>query len=249
MNINQIQNLNTINALSNIVGSNMVDSNGTSNSDIFNLVMMNLLKASANNENTTKGYCNCQNDLINNDLLINNSIHNLVSKVNDFSNTNTNYIYGVDGTTNININTKDKVLNLRIENAIENASKKYNVDQDLIKTIIKIESNFNPNVESYAGAKGLMQLMPANIKEYGVTDPFDVEQNIDAGTAHIKEYLNMFDGDLDMAIIAYNFGPGNMKKRGIKSLDDLYKAPKETQNYIAKLNKNYNRKTNNLQFL
>ncbi|HFL3547501.1 TPA: lytic transglycosylase domain-containing protein, partial [Clostridioides difficile] len=82
----------------------------------------------------------------------------------------------------IEVDTKDKSVKSRIENAVEQASKKYNVDANLIKAIIKVESDFNPNTVSSAGAKGLMQLMPENCRDLGVTNPFNIEQNIDAGT-------------------------------------------------------------------
>lgn len=130
---------------------------------------------------------------------------------------------------------KDENVNSKIESAIEKSAKKYGVDEKLIRAIIKVESNFDPNCVSSAGAKGLMQLMPFNCTDLGVTDPFDIEQNIDGGTRHIKEYLNMYDGDVQMALAAYNGGPGRMASRGVKSIDDLYKMPKETQAYVPKV--------------
>ncbi|NJA00705.1 lytic transglycosylase domain-containing protein, partial [Clostridioides difficile] len=147
----------------------------------------------------------------------------------------------VNNTTSrfIDVDTKDKNVKLRIENAVDQASKKYNVDSNLIKAIIKVESDFNPNTVSSAGAKGLMQLMPENCRDLGVTDPFNIEQNIDAGTRHIKEYIDMFGGSIEMGLMAYNGGPGRMKSRGVESISDLYKMPKETQNYIPKVMKYY----------
>jgi len=134
---------------------------------------------------------------------------------------------------------KDESINKRIDNAISISSKKYGVDENLIRAIIKVESNFNPNCESKAGAKGLMQLMPENCKTYGVTNPFDIEQNIDGGTRHIKEYLDKYNGDVEMALMAYNGGPTRMARRGVKSINDIYKMPKETQNYVPKVMKYY----------
>ena len=119
------------------------------------------------------------------------------------------------------------------------AFEKYGVDENLIRAIIKVESNFNPNCVSKAGAKGLMQLMPENCRDLDVTDPFDIEQNIDGGTRHIKEYLDKYNGDVEMALMAYNGGPTRMAKRGVKSIDDIYKMPKETQNYVPKVMKYY----------
>lgn len=123
----------------------------------------------------------------------------------------------------------------RIENAIEVSSKKYGVDEKLIKAIIKVESNFDPKVVSPVGAKGLMQLMPENCRDLGVSDPFNIEQNIDGGVRHIKEYLDRYKGNMEMALMAYNGGPTRMMNRGVRSINDLYKMPKETQNYVPKV--------------
>ncbi|WP_418223189.1 lytic transglycosylase domain-containing protein [Clostridium isatidis] len=127
-----------------------------------------------------------------------------------------------------------------IYNAVDKYASKYGVDRSLILAIIKQESNFNPNATSYAGAKGLMQLMDFNSEAYGLTNPYDIEQNIEAGVKHIKSYLNMYNGNLEMALMAYNGGPGTMERRGVKSSRDLYKMPEETQNYVPKVLAYYN---------
>lgn len=145
--------------------------------------------------------------------------------------------------TNVNslnsINFTSQKLNIsvdeRIENAIGVSSKRYGVDEKLIKAIIKVESNFDPKVVSPVGAKGLMQLMPENCRDLGVSDPFNIEQNIDGGVRHIKEYLDRYNGDMEMALMAYNGGPTRMMNRGVRSINDLYKMPKETQNYVPKV--------------
>ncbi|ERM52003.1 transglycosylase SLT domain protein [Clostridioides difficile P68] len=190
------------------------------NSSGFDMIMMTLLKAlSQNNQHTSNSY-----NLLSNSENLFNELDNVVN------NTTSRFI---------DVDTKDKNVKLRIENAVEQASKKYNVDSNLIKAIIKVESDFNPNTVSSAGAKGLMQLMPENCRDLGVTDPFNIEQNIDAGTRHIKEYIDMFGGSIEMGLMAYNGGPGRMKSRGVESISDLYKMPKETQNYIPKVMKYY----------
>jgi Transglycosylase SLT domain len=143
-------------------------------------------------------------------------------------------------TTTVRATNDNKTDDERIELAIKEASKKHGIDEDLIRAIIRVESNFNPKVKSSAGAMGLMQLMPENVKYYGVKDPYNIEENIDAGTRHIKDYLNMHKNNLDMALAAYNFGPGNMRKRGISSEGDFYKLPTETKNYLVKIRKYYN---------
>ena len=132
----------------------------------------------------------------------------------------------------------------RIENAVELYSNQHGVDSNLVKAIIKVESNFDPNVVSSAGAKGLMQLMPENCKALGVEDPFNIEQNIEGGVKHIKEYIDRYDGDIEMALMAYNGGPTRMMNRGVTSIDDIYKMPKETQNYVPKVMSSYRGFTN-----
>jgi len=123
----------------------------------------------------------------------------------------------------------------KIYNSVDKYSSKYGVDRNLILAIIKQESNFNPNAISSAGAKGLMQLMDFNSEAYGVENPYDIDENINAGVKHIKSYLNMYNGNVEMALMAYNAGPGTMARRGVNSPSDLYKMPEETQNYVPKI--------------
>lgn len=139
----------------------------------------------------------------------------------------------------VEVTNKDVDTKTRIENAVVTASKKYGISENLIKAIIKVESNFNPNTVSSAGAKGLMQLMPENCRDLNVKNPFNIEENIDGGTRHIKEYLDLYKGDVKMALMAYNGGPTRMRKRGVLTPDDIYKMPKETQNYVPKVMKYY----------
>lgn len=122
-----------------------------------------------------------------------------------------------------------------IYDAVNKYSKEYGVDSKLVLAIIKTESNFDSNAVSSAGAQGLMQLMPENCVENGVSNPFDIEQNIKGGIEQLKGYLDNYGGDVKMALMAYNGGPGTMQRRGVTSDSDLYKMPEETQNYIPKV--------------
>ena len=115
---------------------------------------------------------------------------------------------------------------------IRNASQKHQVPEDLIKAVIKVESNFNPRATSHMGAMGLMQLMPGTARDLGVTAAYDPAQNIDGGTRYLKEMLERFNGSVPMALAAYNCGPGTLEKG--RSL------PAETRSYLQLVNRYYN---------
>jgi soluble lytic murein transglycosylase-like protein len=117
-----------------------------------------------------------------------------------------------------------------IENVIKEASEKYKVNSDLIRSVIRAESNFNPDCTSSKGAMGLMQLMPETAKELGVKRPYDISENVMGGTNYLKTLLNRYEGNTDLALAAYNWGMGNLERNP----DNL---PRETRNYIAKINK------------
>ena len=119
-----------------------------------------------------------------------------------------------------------------ISSLISRASRRYGVDEGLIKAVIQVESNFKPTAVSSAGAQGLMQLMPATAAGLGVTDSFNPEQNVMAGTRFLKDMLTRYGGDIDKALAAYNWGPGNLD-RGKSRL------PQETSEYLVKVKKLY----------
>jgi soluble lytic murein transglycosylase-like protein len=112
---------------------------------------------------------------------------------------------------------------------ISAAAAKYQIDPNLVSAVMTVESNGNPRAVSRAGAMGLMQLMPANVAEAGVSDPFDPAQNIDAGTRQLASLMSEFGGNLDLALAAYNAGPGAVKRFG-----GIPPYP-ETQNYVRKI--------------
>jgi soluble lytic murein transglycosylase-like protein len=119
-----------------------------------------------------------------------------------------------------------------LEPIIAKASGKYGVDGSLIRAVIKTESDFNPRAVSHAGARGLMQLMPATARSLGVNDSFDPEQNVMAGTRFLKDMLNRYNGDVDSALAAYNWGPGNVDRRPER-------LPRETRDYLVRVKQLY----------
>lgn len=105
----------------------------------------------------------------------------------------------------------------------------YNLDENLVNAVITVESNWNPNAMSTAGACGLMQLMPGTADDMGVSDIFDPTENISGGTQYLSKMMEMFDDDTTLALAAYNAGPGNVLKHG--------GVPpfQETQDYVVRV--------------
>ena len=98
-----------------------------------------------------------------------------------------------------------------IHQIIVSASRRYRVDPALVKAVIKVESDFNPQAVSYAGAMGLMQLMPATASTLGVQNPFNPSDNISGGVKHLSDLLDRFDGDLTLTLAAYHAGVGKVE--------------------------------------
>jgi hypothetical protein len=112
---------------------------------------------------------------------------------------------------------------------IKEASAKFNVDEDLIRAVIRQESGFNPKAESGCGAMGLMQLMPETAAGLGVKNAWDPHENIMGGVKYLKSLLDRFDGNITKALAGYNAGPGAVEKHG--------GVPPfaETQNYVRSI--------------
>ncbi|MFC5532149.1 lytic transglycosylase domain-containing protein [Cohnella yongneupensis] len=125
------------------------------------------------------------------------------------------------------------------DDLIAAAGEKYGVSPTLIKGVIQSESSFDPNAVSSVGAKGLMQLMDGTAQGLGVTNAFDPAQNIDGGTRFLSYLLRKYDGNVSVALAAYNAGPGRVDRLGIANDQDIAakyaELPQETQTYVRKV--------------
>jgi len=121
-----------------------------------------------------------------------------------------------------------------IDSAIEQAAARHHVDPNLVRAVIKVESNFNPYAVSRKGAMGLMQLMPQTARQLNVSNPFDPEQNVDAGVRHLKQLMDNYGGDIKLTLAAYNAGQGAVERSaGIPRYT-------ETRKYVKRITQLYN---------
>jgi soluble lytic murein transglycosylase-like protein len=117
----------------------------------------------------------------------------------------------------------------KVNTAIEAAASRHNVDPNLVRAVIKVESNFNPRAVSRKGAMGLMQLMPDTARQLNVAHPFDANENVDAGVRHLRSLLDSFGGDVRLSLAAYNAGAKAVQRsNGIP-------ANPETRNYVKQI--------------
>ena len=119
------------------------------------------------------------------------------------------------------------------EKLVREASDRHKVDPALVRAVIETESNWNPKAFSHKGAGGLMQLIPTTAQRYGAYDVFDPQQNIDAGVKYLRTLLERYNGNLDLALAAYNAGEG--------AVDRAHGVPgfRETRNYVQKVQNAY----------
>ncbi len=121
-----------------------------------------------------------------------------------------------------------------IDAAIDAAAVRHNVDPSLVRSVVKVESNFNPNAVSRKGAMGLMQLMPSTARSLNVANPFDPAQNVDAGVRHLRKLLDSYGGNVSLSLAAYNAGSGAVaRSAGVPHF-------RETQNYVRRITDLYN---------
>jgi Transglycosylase SLT domain/Domain of unknown function (DUF4124) len=138
-------------------------------------------------------------------------------------------------TQRVTVDTKEKnqakaeMRKMELHGIVKEKSAKYNIDPSLVHAVIKAESNGNPYAVSRKGAQGLMQLMPTTARDLQVQNPFDPEENIDGGTRYLKYLLERFNGDLTLALAAYNAGPKAVEKSG-----SVPQIP-ETRQYVQKV--------------
>ena len=119
------------------------------------------------------------------------------------------------------------------EQLVREAASRHQVDPALVRAVIETESNWNPAARSRKGAVGLMQLIPTTAQRFGVYDAYSPQQNVDAGVRYLKVLLERYDGNLDLALAAYNAGPG--------AVDRAHGVPafRETRDYVQKVQNAY----------
>ena len=122
------------------------------------------------------------------------------------------------------------VTSARYDDLISQHSRINDVRTDLVRAVVQVESGFNPNARSPKGAMGLMQLMPATARQFGVRNPFTPGENVRAGVAYLRQLLDRYDNNERLALAAYNAGPGAVDKYG-----QTVPPYRETKDYVERI--------------
>lgn len=194
----------------------------------FELVLESLLQSMNQNTNESTTDSGKTNELL--QVNVGQKLQDIPLRINNSFVQTSN----IGATSSVSTNSSSETMQ-RIYSAVNKYASEYGIDPKLALAVIKTESDFNPNVVSSAGAMGLMQLMPVNCEEDGVSDPFNIEENVRGGIKQLKGHIDRYNGSVEMALMAYNAGQGTVQRRGVTSANDLYKMPTETQNYVPKV--------------
>ncbi len=120
-----------------------------------------------------------------------------------------------------------------LDRVIQRSASRHQVDPDLVRAIVRVESNYNPYAVSSRGAQGLMQLIPATARRFGVRDAFDPSANLEGGIRYLKHLMELYDGDLELVLAAYNAGENAVRRyNGVPPF-------RETRNYLRKISQIY----------
>lgn len=147
----------------------------------------------------------------------------------------------VDDSTSLNgaMSGRASLSTSAVLEKIDRMARSIGVDKDLVREVVRAESNFNPSAVSRAGAKGLMQLMDPTARAMNVRNVYNPDENLAGGTKYLKSLLDRYDGNVKVALAAYNAGPGRVSRLGIDSdmeLEEKYdQLPLETQRYVEKI--------------
>lgn len=128
----------------------------------------------------------------------------------------------------------DSAIPNAFKTMVEDAARQHGLDPNLLHAMIRVESGYNPRALSAKGARGLMQLMPATARRFGVADAFNPKENVRAGAEYVQWLLNLFQGDVELALAAYNAGENAVIRAG-------YRIPPygETRSYVPKVLAHY----------